>query len=77
MSVEEFKLTAQKYFLKAPHPYIQAYQFAIEAAEMAIYTPLYYARPKVSEADISFVFCRKLYLLPSTLLGSLHSEILH
>jgi hypothetical protein len=66
MPVDEFKLIAQRYFLKASHPYIQAYQFAIEAADMAIYTPLFYARHKVSDMDILFVYCRHVHLFPTT-----------
>lgn len=48
MAVQDFKLIAQSYSLKESHPYIQAYTFAIEAAELAVYTPLFYARHIVS-----------------------------
>ena len=49
MSVKEFQFIAQRYSLEARHPYVQAYEFAMEAAELAVYTPLFYARHKVSK----------------------------
>ena len=48
MSIEEFKLISQRYSFEESHPYIQAYRFAVEAAELAVFTPLFYARHKVS-----------------------------
>ena len=48
MSIDEFKAIALRYSLKESHPYIQGYYFGNEAAELAQYTPLYYARHKVS-----------------------------
>ena len=54
MSVDEFKAIALRYSLKESHPYIQGYHFGSEAAELAKYTPLYYARHKVSNINKSF-----------------------
>ena len=48
MSTEEYQSVAGKYALTSPHPYHQVYVFACEAADMAMYTPLFYARHKVS-----------------------------
>ena len=49
MSVDEFKRIAQRYSLKESHPYIQAYEFADEAAKLVEHTPLFYARHRVSK----------------------------
>ena len=51
MSVDEFEDIAQRYSLKESHPYLQGYYYGKEAAELAKYTPLYYARHKVSNTD--------------------------
>ena len=48
MSMDDYQTIATKYSLKSPHPFPLAYDFACEAASYSTYTPLCYARPKVS-----------------------------
>ena len=50
MSVSEYVPLAQMYGLTASHPLLQAYYCSYESAMRSQYTPLFYARHKVSPA---------------------------
>ena len=49
MSLSEYIPLAQMYGLRATHPLLQAYYCSYESALRSQYTPLFYARHKVSQ----------------------------
>ena len=49
MSLSEYISLAQIYGLRASHPLLQAYYCSYESALRSQYTPLFYARHKVSK----------------------------
>lgn len=63
MSVEEYQYIATKHSLVSPHPYLEAHVFAREAAQLAVFTPLFLARHKVSTKSIIKLFLFTMFLV--------------